>query len=112
MVEEEAEATITILMEAEMVDILTVEPQQLVLTLTALEIILEHKITELDLRLILEILQEKTQEEHQETTIILLQEAIITIQLQEVLREVVLEAAHQEAEVVLEVEDLEGVEVN
>ena len=127
MVEEEAEATITILIEAEMVDILTEEPQQIDQTLTALEIILEYKITELDLRLTRETQQEKTHLEHQEIIIILHQEiivlhqepitiqppeSIITIQLQEVHQEVVLEVAHQGAEVVLEVEDLEVVEVN
>ena len=126
MVEEEAEATITILMEVEMVDILTVEPQQLDLTLTAPEIPQELntgeqdqlqrlqetiQITILAEQEIIIILHQEAIVLLQEAIIILLQEAII-IQLQEVLQEVVLEAVHQEVEVVLEVEDLEVVEVN
>ena len=126
MVEEEAEQDITILLEEEKT---TQMEEQILLDQisTALETIQEHKITEQDLRLTLEILQEITHQEHLETIIILLQETIvlhqeqittqyqeatITIQLLEVLQEVVLEAAHQEVEVVLEVEDLEVVEVN
>ena len=126
MVEEEAEQDITILLEEEKT---TQMEEQILLDQisTALETIQEHKITEQDLRLTLEILQEITHQEHLETIIILLQETIvlhqeqittqyqeatITLQLLEVLQEVVLEAAHQEVVVVLEVEDLEAVEVN
>ena len=128
MVEEEAEATITILMEVEMVDILTVEPQQLDLTLTAPEIPQELntgeqdqlqrlqetiQITILAEQEIIIILHQEAIVLLQEAIIIQLQEATITIiQLQEVLQEVVLEAAHQEVEVVLAAEDLEVVEVN